>query len=87
MGKARTAALFRKETALLEASVNGADAAPRSALLSAPFLLMGGGLPIIIKGECAGSIGVSGVTPAQDAQIARAGVDAVLRLASVKSSD
>jgi glc operon protein GlcG len=35
-----------------------------------------GGIPIVLDGKIIGGIGVSGVTSAQDAQIARAGADA-----------
>ena len=35
---------------------------------------MEGGEPIMIDGECVGAVGVSGVKPAEDAQIARAGI-------------
>jgi len=74
IGKARTAALFWKDTMLLEQSVNVADGNARSALLSAPgFVMMGGGVPIIIDGNCVGGVGVSGVLPAQDDQVAKAG--------------
>ena len=77
MGKARTAALFGKETAGLEEAANVADGAARTALLSAPFVLMRGGVPIIIDGQCVGAVGVSGVRADQDEQVARAGVDVV----------
>lgn len=80
--KARTAALFQKETALLENAVNVADGISRASLLSAPFVLMGGGVPIMVDGVCCGAIGVSGVTPAQDAQTAKAGVTAFMKSAS-----
>ena len=73
MGKARTAALFKKPTALIEASVNVAEGSARTALLSAPFVLMGGGVPIVVDGKCIGAVGVSGVTPDQDNQTAMAG--------------
>lgn len=36
-----------------------------------------GGIPIVVDGKIIGGIGVSGVTSAQDAQIARAGADAL----------
>jgi len=38
-----------------------------------------GGVPIIVGGAIVGGVGVSGVTSAQDAQIAQAGADAVLK--------
>ena len=34
-----------------------------------------GGMPIVIDGKIVGAIGVSGVLSAQDAQIARAGIE------------
>jgi glc operon protein GlcG len=83
VGKARTAALFGKETAGLEAAVNVADGASRTALLSAPFVLMRGGVPFLLNGMCCGAVGVSGVQPEQDEQIARAAV-AVLKSATSK---
>ncbi len=36
-----------------------------------------GGVPIVVKGEVVGSIGVSGVKSDQDAAIARAGIAAL----------
>ena len=76
MGKARTAALFQKKTSALESGVNVADGSARTALLSAPFVLMGGGVPILCDGRVVGSVGVSGVTPAQDEEVANAGASA-----------
>ena len=73
VGKARTAALFKRPTVGLEDGANGA----RAALLSAGHVLMGGGVPIVVDGYCAGAVGVSGATPAEDARVAAAGVAAV----------
>lgn len=39
-----------------------------------------GGLPIVVDGKVLGGVGVSGVTSQQDAQIAKAGVDAVMKM-------
>jgi glc operon protein GlcG len=36
-----------------------------------------GGIPIIVEGKIVGGIGVSGVLSSQDAQVARAGADAL----------
>jgi glc operon protein GlcG len=38
---------------------------------------MEGGLPILLNGQCVGSVGVSGVRSDQDAQVARAGVTSI----------
>ena len=74
MDKARTAALARCESALLEERINSG----RIALLSSPLSgMLGGGVPIVIEGEVVGAIGVSGVKPEQDAQVAKAGAAAV----------
>jgi glc operon protein GlcG len=74
VGKSRSAALFGKETAGLEAAVNVVEGASRAALLSAPFVLMRGGVPFLVNGVCCGAVGVSGVQPEQDEQVARAAV-------------
>jgi len=41
------------------------------------FSLIGGGIPITVDGQVVGAIGVSTGTPAQDIEVATAGVDAV----------
>jgi glc operon protein GlcG len=72
-GKARTAALFRRNTADLEAALNG----PRHALATAGnFVMLTGGLPIIDDGQVVGAIGVSTALPQHDEQIAEAGAAA-----------
>jgi glc operon protein GlcG len=72
--KARTAAIWRRPSKEFEQSV--ADG--RLALLGLNNALpIEGGLPIIIDGRMIGAVGVSGVTAAQDAQVARAGLDAL----------
>jgi uncharacterized protein GlcG (DUF336 family) len=72
--KANTAALARRETKFYEDLVNGG----RFAFLSAPLSgVLEGGVPIMKDGQCLGAVGVSGVLPAQDAQIALAGVAAL----------
>ncbi|POZ99815.1 hypothetical protein C4E44_33065, partial [Pseudomonas sp. MWU12-2312b] len=69
---ARSAALGRRETKVYEDMINGG----RMAFLSAPLLsaTLEGGVPIYVAGQVVGAIGVSGVKPEQDAQIAKAGV-------------
>jgi glc operon protein GlcG len=51
----------------------------RTAFLSAPVLqgLLTGGIPVLHDGQVIAAVGVSGVKPEQDAQVARAGVRAV----------
>jgi glc operon protein GlcG len=71
--KARTAALTGQPTKSWEDRVK-----ERPAFVTFGVgLLIQGGLPLIHDGECVGAIGVSGVSSAQDEQIARAGVAAL----------
>ncbi len=73
--KARTAALGRRESKGYEDMINGG----RNAFLSAPVMtaMLEGGVPIVVGGQVVGAVGVSGVKPDQDAQVARAGAVAV----------
>jgi uncharacterized protein GlcG (DUF336 family) len=74
-GKARTAAMGRRETKVYEDMINGG----RASFLSAPNLdgMLEGGVPIMKDGQCLGAVGVSGVKSTEDAQIAKAGIAAV----------
>jgi uncharacterized protein GlcG (DUF336 family) len=36
---------------------------------------VGGGIPVVVDGECVGGIGVSGSAPSQDVEVAQAGLD------------
>ena len=73
--KARTAALGRRESKVYEDIINQG----RVSFLSAPELegMLEGGVPILVNGQCAGAVGVSGVKSSEDAQIARAGIAAL----------
>ena len=75
-GKARTAALFRRETGVLEDAVNGKRPAAATAR---GFVLMRGGVPITVDGQIVGAIGVSADIPDHDELIAKAGVAALSR--------
>jgi glc operon protein GlcG len=76
IGKARTAARFKRPSKLLEDSVTSG----RLALLAIDGVLpLQGGLPIIVDQTVIGAIGVSGVTAAQDEQVAHAGLAAFAR--------
>jgi len=73
--KARTAALGQRETKIYEDIVNNG----RTAFLSAPLDgLLEGGVPIIVEGQTIGAVGVSGVKSNEDAQIAKAGIAALV---------
>ena len=68
-GKARAAALYRKQTAELEKSIDTG----RVAAVTAPgFIQMQGGIPLVINGVIVGAVGVSTDTPAHDQAIAEA---------------
>jgi glc operon protein GlcG len=73
-GKATSANSFRRPTKALEDAVSAGGAGLR--LLSLGVNVLEGGVPIVIDGKTVGAMGVSGVTSAQDAQIARAGAEA-----------
>jgi uncharacterized protein GlcG (DUF336 family) len=70
--KARSAALFKRSTKVFE-----------DALASGRLLVLGargavpleGGIPLLIDGNIVGAIGISGETPEQDGQCAKAAAD------------
>jgi len=73
--KARTAIAFRRPTKVWEDHV----AEGRMRYLGLPGTLpIEGGLPIMLNGQFIGAVGVSGVRSSQDAQVAQAGLDALL---------
>ncbi|MGA3156613.1 MAG: heme-binding protein [Steroidobacteraceae bacterium] len=75
--KARTSVLFRRPTKSIEESILGG----RLVMLALPGATpIEGGLPLLNGDRLVGGIGVSGVQSAQDAQIARAGVEVAARL-------
>ncbi len=71
--KAHTAVMTERTTRLWEDRIREGHLT----FLRFPVLPMGGGLPIIINGQCIGSIGVSGVLSNEDEQIAEAAVKTV----------
>ena len=71
--KARTAAAFRRSSKAFQDTVAAGGEGVR--ILKLPGALpIEGGLPLVMGGRIVGAIGVSGVTSAQDGQIAAAGV-------------
>jgi len=76
IGKARTAAMFKRPTKVWQDAVTSGGGG---------LLVLGvegmtpidGGLPIVMDGKIVGAIGVSGAAAGQDAQCAKAGVDAL----------
>lgn len=73
--KARSAVALRRPTKVLQDLVAQGGANLR--LLNIGYSVLEGGIPIVMDGKIIGSIGVSGVTSQQDAQIAQAGIDAL----------
>src|SRR5713226_7623425 len=79
MGKARTAAIFRRPSREFEEQVKNG----RIAALALPGATpLQGGIPITFDGKVIGAIGVSGESPAQDEEIAIAGANAAKDLAA-----
>src|ERR1700757_2620249 len=70
MGKARTAAIFRRPSKVFEDQVKNG----RVAALALPGATpLQGGIPITVEGKVIGAIGVSGNTPQEDEDIAKVG--------------
>jgi glc operon protein GlcG len=66
--KARTSALAQYPSGNLQKRVR-----EEPQLLALDLMPMQGGMPLLYRGECVGGVGVSGVKPEEDEQIARAG--------------
>ena len=75
IGKARTAALFKRPTKTFEEIINNG----RTAMTTlADFTPLQGGVPIMMDGQVVGAIGVSGAASAQqDEDLAIAGANAL----------
>ncbi len=71
IGKARTAAIFRRPSKVFEDQVKNGRVAAVALPGATPLQ---GGLPLIYEGKVIGAIGVSGNTPQEDEDIAMAGV-------------
>ncbi|NER60503.1 hypothetical protein G3435_11900 [Pseudomonas sp. MAFF212428] len=78
--KAKCAALSRRESKHLEDMINGG----RAAFLSTQSLcgMLEGGVPARVDGHVVAAVGVSGVTPEQDARVAHMGVAALVECAA-----
>ena len=74
--KARTAVAFRRPSKAFQDTIAAGGDGMRTLKLTGAIPIEGG-LPIIVNGKIVGAIGVSGVTSAQDGQIAAAGLKAV----------
>ena len=76
IGKARTAAAFKRPTKALEEIIAGG----RTVFLAVPDLTpLQGGLPVTSDGQVIGAVGVSGVLSSQDEQVAQAALDGLMK--------
>jgi uncharacterized protein GlcG (DUF336 family) len=74
IGKARTAAQFKRPTKFFEDQIKGG----RPVMLAlSDFTPLEGGVPILSDGKFVGAVGVSGDTPQVDAAIAMAGAGVI----------
>jgi glc operon protein GlcG len=77
-GKARTALTFKRPSKALDDAIAAGGAGLR--LLAVKDITpLEGGLPILVDGKIIGAIGVSGALSSQDAQVAKAGADALAK--------
>lgn len=74
IGKARTAAMFKRPTKVWQDAVASGGGGLRVLGLEG-VVPIDGGLPIVMDGKIVGAIGVSGAAGDQDAQCAKAGVE------------
>ena len=85
IGKARTAALFKRPTKVFEDAIKNG----RTAMVALPdafFTPLQGGVPIMINGQVVGAVGVSGAASAQqDEEMAMAGIKALTDVAVSKT--
>lgn len=87
IGKARTAALFRKPTRDFEALVNGGRVTMTTLPEITPFTPLQGGVPIVVDGSVVGAVGVSGAASAQqDDEIAQAAADSFAKRRSAHAA-
>ena len=83
IGKARTAAIFRRPSRDFEEQIKNGRIA--SLVLPGATPLQGG-LPLIAGGKVVGAIGVSGNTPQEDEDVAKAGAAAFSTMMTMQSS-
>jgi uncharacterized protein GlcG (DUF336 family) len=74
IGKARTAAIFRRPSKVFEDQIRDGRVASLALPGATPLQ---GGVPLIVNDRVVGAIGVSGNTPQEDEDIAKAGAAAL----------
>jgi glc operon protein GlcG len=77
-GKARTSLEFKRPSKALDDAIAAGGAGMRLLALK-DITPLEGGMPVIVDGKIIGAIGVSGALSSQDAQVAKAGADALTR--------
>jgi uncharacterized protein GlcG (DUF336 family)/mannose-6-phosphate isomerase-like protein (cupin superfamily) len=82
IGKARTAAIFRRPTKVFEDQIRDGRVAALALPGASPLQ---GGIPLTVGGHVVGAIGVSGNTPQEDEDIAKAGAAAFAALIAGES--
>jgi glc operon protein GlcG len=74
IGKARTAAIYRRPSRIFEEQIRSGRVA---ALALADATPLQGGVPVLVGGKVVGAVGVSGDSPQADEEIAIAGANAI----------
>jgi glc operon protein GlcG len=83
IGKARTAAIYRRPSRVFEEQIRNGRVA---ALALADATPLQGGVPVLIDGKVVGAVGVSGDSPQADEEIAMAGAQALEALGTASAS-
>jgi len=77
VGKARTAAYFKRATRGIEETINNGRVTMTTLAQITYFTPLAGGVPLLVDGQVVGAVGVSGAASAQqDDEIAQAAADA-----------
>ena len=80
MNKAFTAARLRRPTSVVGANVRHPETGFDIGYYGDPrFVGFGGGLPVLVDGRVLGAVAVSGLSQAEDEELAAIGVEAILR--------
>src|SRR5204863_6646426 len=74
-GKARTAIAFKRPSKVFQDAI----ASGRHMVLGLPVIPVEGGLPLTVDGKMIGVLSVSGVTAEQDAAVAKADVEGLVK--------
>jgi glc operon protein GlcG len=78
IGKARASALLERPTSETEDNINKG----RTAFVTADFLSLRGGVPLVVGGHVVGAVGVAGLNKDNDVKIATAAAEAFAKSAS-----